>query len=147
MDTNFTIECTWHLFLLQIDNSIQAYMFVSKIGHVSPFLFKRYWLKACIKYNFLNRNIDHLMMTLILLDVKILMVHLQRAAEMSRFGKWKNSGISPTTILPLFLSSTGNVTISKETYQLCIFFFNLELCFKLRLFPRDICWFWYWREL
>ena len=29
----------------------------------------------------------------------------------------------------------------------CLFFCNLELCFKLRLFSRDICWFWYWREL
>ena len=29
----------------------------------------------------------------------------------------------------------------------CLFFCNLELCFKIRLFSRDICWFWYWREL
>ena len=34
-------------------------MFVSKSGHVSSFLFKRYWLKTCIKYNFLNRNIEN----------------------------------------------------------------------------------------
>ena len=27
------------------------------------------------------------------------------------------------------------------------FFFNLELCFKLCLFPRDNSWFWYRREL
>ena len=27
------------------------------------------------------------------------------------------------------------------------FYFNLEFCFNLRLFPKDICWFWYWREL
>ena len=52
------------------------------------------------------------------------MVHLQRSVEMSRFRKWKNSGISPTTIQPqpLFLSSTGNVTILKEMYELRIFF-------------------------
>ena len=29
----------------------------------------------------------------------------------------------------------------------CVFFFNLELCFKFRFFSRDNCWFWLWREL
>ena len=72
------------------------------------------------------------------------MVHLQHAVDMhlSRFVNWKNSGISPTTILPLFLPYLANVTISKETSELCMFFFNLELCFKLRLFSKDIHWFW-----
>ena len=31
------------------------------------------------------------------------MVSLQRAMKMSRFENWKNSGISPTTVLPLLL--------------------------------------------
>ena len=34
--------------------------------------------------------------------------------EMSRFGNWKNSGIPPTTKLPLLLLHIANVTISKE---------------------------------
>ena len=59
MDTNFTIECSWHLLLLQIDNSIQADKFVSIGRHVSSFLFKRYWLKIWIKYNFLSRCIEY----------------------------------------------------------------------------------------
>ena len=59
MDTNFTIECSWHLLLLQIDNSIQADKFASIGQHVSPFLLKSYWLKIWIKYNFLNRCIEY----------------------------------------------------------------------------------------
>ena len=45
--------------LLQTDNSIQADKFVSIGRHVSSILFKRYWLKTWIKYNFLNRSIDY----------------------------------------------------------------------------------------
>ena len=59
MDTNFTIECSWHLLLLQIDNSIQADKFASIGQHVSSFLLKSYWLKIWIKYNFLNRSIEY----------------------------------------------------------------------------------------
>ena len=59
MDTNFIIECSWHLLLLQIDNSIQADKFVSIGQHVSSFLLKSYWLKIWIKYNFLNRSIEY----------------------------------------------------------------------------------------
>ena len=62
------------------------------------------------------------------------MVRLQRAV-----GK-KNSVISPTTILPLLLLYIASVTTLKETLAFCIFFFNLELCFKLRLFTRDNSW-------
>ena len=62
------------------------------------------------------------------------MVRLQRAV-----GK-KNAVISPTTILPLLLLYIASVTTLKETLAFCIFFFNLELCFKLRLFTRDNSW-------
>ena len=50
------------------------------------------------------------------------MAHLQRAVEMSSFGNCKNSGISLATILPLLLLYIANITISKETKGLCIFF-------------------------
>ena len=56
---NFIIECSWHLLLLQIDNSIQADKFASIGQHVSSFLLKSYWLKIWIKYNFLNRSIEY----------------------------------------------------------------------------------------
>ena len=56
-----------------------------------------------------------IMTTFMPLYMKIEMVRLQRAVEMSRFGKGKNSGISPTTILPLLLLCIASVTISKET--------------------------------
>ena len=56
---NFIIECSWHLLLLQIDNSIQADKFASIGQHVSSFLLKSYWLKIWIKYNFLNRSIQY----------------------------------------------------------------------------------------
>ena len=59
MDTNFAIECSWHLLLLQIDNLIQADKFVSIGQHVSSFLFKRSWLKIWIKYNFLSRCVEY----------------------------------------------------------------------------------------
>ena len=36
-----------------------ADIFVCKSGHESSFLFKRYWLKICIKYNFLNSSIEN----------------------------------------------------------------------------------------
>ena len=62
------------------------------------------------------------------------MVRLQRVVEK------KNSVISPTTILPLLLLCIASVTTLKETLAFCIFFFNLELCFKLRLFTRDNSW-------
>ena len=177
MDTNFTIKCSGHRLNLQRDNSIEADIFVFKSRHVSSFLFKRYWLKICILYNFINRSIENrdplhrrsarrktnsisdivirkflitrsislkknwiqlqekknikkvymesktvmllnlvLMTTLILLYVKIQMVHLRCAADMhmSRFRNWKNSGISSTSILLLFLPHIANVTISKE---------------------------------
>ena len=29
----------------------------------------------------------------------------------------------------------------KRNVQIVYFYFNLELCFKLRLFSRDVCWF------
>ena len=56
---NFIIECSWHLLLLQIDNSIQADKFASIGQHVSSFLLKSYWLKIWIKYNILNRSIEY----------------------------------------------------------------------------------------
>ena len=56
-------------------------------------------------------------------------------------GGEKNSVISPTTILPLLLLYIASVTTLKGTLAICIFFFNLELCFKLRLFTRDNSWF------
>ena len=56
---NFIIECSWHLLLLQIDNSIQADKFASIGQHVSSFLLKSYLLKIWIKYNFLNRSIEY----------------------------------------------------------------------------------------
>ena len=56
------------------------------------------------------------MTTLIPLYVKILMVHLQRAVEMSILENGKNSGVSPTIILPLLLLYIANVTMSKVTY-------------------------------
>ena len=59
MDMNFIIECSWHLLLLQIDNSIQADKFASIGQHVSSFLLKSYLLKIWIKYNFLNRSIEY----------------------------------------------------------------------------------------
>ena len=47
------------------------------------------------------------------------MVRLQRAVEMSRFGNWKNSGISPTTKLPLLLLYiTVIITIYRECYDI-----------------------------
>ena len=39
------------------------------------------------------------------------------------------------------------ITIYRECYdikrnvRIVCFYFNLELCFKLRLFSRDVCWF------
>ena len=45
------------------------------------------------------------------------------------------------------------ISIYRECYNIkrnvgiVNFFLNLELCFKLRLFSRDICWFSYWRQL
>ena len=62
MDTKFTIECSWHLLHLRRDNSIQAAIFVSIHTYIwtSIILFiERYWLKICIKYNFLNRSIEN----------------------------------------------------------------------------------------
>ena len=56
-----------------------------------------------------------IMTTSIPLYMKIQMVRLQRAVEMSRFGNWKNTGFSPTSILPLLLLYIASVTISKET--------------------------------
>ena len=56
---NFIIECSWHLLLLQIDNSIQVDKFASIGQHVSSFLLKSYLLKIWIKYNFLNRSIEY----------------------------------------------------------------------------------------
>ena len=50
-----------------------------------------------------------IMTTLIPLYVKILMVHLQRAVEMSHFGNWKNSGIAATT----------NITVIIIRYREC----------------------------
>ena len=35
----------------------------------------------------------------------------------------------------------------KRNVGIVYFSFDLELCFKLRLFSRDICWFWLWQEL
>ena len=59
MDTNFTNKCSEHVIHLQRDNSIEAEIFVSESGHVSSFLLKRYWLKICIQYTFLNRSIEN----------------------------------------------------------------------------------------
>ena len=56
-----------------------------------------------------------IMTTSIPLYMKIQMVRLQRAVEMSRIGNWKNTGFSPTSILPLLLLYIASVTISKET--------------------------------
>ena len=56
---------------------------------------------------------------------------------MSRFGNRKNSGISPTTILPLFLPYIANFTYQKKRRD-CVFFFpNLEHCFNFVCF-REI---------
>ena len=56
-----------------------------------------------------------IMTTSIPLYMKIQIVRLQRAVEMSRFGTGKNTGFSPTSILPLLLLYIASVTISKET--------------------------------
>ena len=63
-----------------------------------------------------------LITTLIPLYVKISMVHLQRAVEMSRFENWKNCNISDNHITVVILPYIANVTISKETKGLCFFF-------------------------
>ena len=44
-------------------------------------------------------------------------------------------------IIPLLSLYIASVTTLKEMLAFCIFFFNLELCFKLRLFTRDNSWF------
>ena len=59
MDTKFTIECSWHLLHLRRDNSIQAAIFVSIHTYIWTFFIERYWLKICVKYNFLNRSIEN----------------------------------------------------------------------------------------
>ena len=59
------------------------------------------------------------------------MVHLQRAVEVSRFGNWKNSGISPTTILPLLLLYIANFTISKKKEGIVYFFFQPRALFQI----------------
>ena len=72
-----------------------------------------------------------LITTLIPLHVKISMVHLQRAVEMSRFENWKNCNISENHITVVIVPYIANVTISKETKGLCIFFSTSSfVCFR-----------------
>ena len=52
----------------------------------------------------------------------------------------KNSGISPTTTLPLLYYISRMLRYQKKRKDCGFFFFNLELCFKLCLFSRDIFW-------
>ena len=71
------------------------------------------------------------------------MVHLQRAVEMSLFENGKNSGVSPTTILPILSLYIVNVMISKVTYRLCIFystssFVSNFVCFREIIAGFDI---------
>ena len=67
------------------------------------------------------------------------MVHLQRAVDMhmSRFGNWKNYGISPTTILPLFLPYIANVTNQKKRTN-CVFFFSTSSFVSNLVYLREI---------
>ena len=71
------------------------------------------------------------------------MVHLQRAVEISILENGKNSSVSPTIILPLLLLYIANVTISKETYGLCVFistssFVSNFVCFREMFAGFDI---------
>ena len=63
-------------------------------------------------------------------------------------------------VKPEFLITDNHNTVIITTYRECyditrnigtvylfFFFFNLELCFKVCLFPRDNSWFWYRRKL
>ena len=63
-------------------------------------------------------------------------------------------------VKPGFLITDNHNTVIITTYRECyditrnigivylfFFFFNLELCFKVCLFPRDNSWFWYRRKL
>ena len=75
------------------------------------------------------------------------MIRLQRAVDMSRFRNWKNSGLPPTTKLPLLLLCIANVTIPKETKGFCLLllFFLIStssfvlnfVCFRAIIIARN----------
>ena len=209
MDTKFTIECSWHLLHLRRDNSIQAAIFVSIHTYIWTFFIERYWLKICLKYNFLNRSIENrdplhwrsarrktnsisdnaiqkfLITRIISLKKNWIQLQVKKKPLKKAFIESKTvmliNSVLMTTLIPLYVKTgtftacggcayvtfwklkkfwyftDNHITVILTIYRKCYdikrnvgivnFFFNLELCFKLRLFSRDICWFWLWQEL
>ena len=75
------------------------------------------------------------------------MVRLQRAVEMSRFGNWKKLRYLTDNHITVIITIYRECYDIKRNVGILYIFFNLEFCFKLRLFSRDNSWFWYRREL